>query len=199
MTLSEKFTGYVSNLMEPIKTAYADIGADGKWFCNPARPDFEKADYSSVIYNFNQFSDNYLRSNSGATMTEKGDYLIGNGLDEIGKRAACLKEVHGINPDSVAEFSPETQEVFIANIDKLIETSPTLVNYAKVPEIGNHLNEIIGSVQSYLSVASVPVQEKAAEASATGGDLGFILALGIVGIAAVTYGVKKLSASNLFE
>ncbi len=117
--------------------AQADYGEGGEWFCNSQRPEFERNDYESTIEKFNHLSLIYLKNNVGISLEEKGDYLIGDSLDVIGKKAICLKEVGGIDPDSVEKFSPEVQEVFSANMDKLIETSPALVQYATIPEFGS--------------------------------------------------------------
>lgn len=116
---------------------HADYGSGNKWFCNTDRPEFEKNDYESSVIGYNDITKIFVANNQGKSLKGLGDHFIGEGLERIGQKAACLKEVHGIEPDSVATFSPEVQEVFSANMDKLIETAPTLVNYATVPEFGS--------------------------------------------------------------
>ena len=124
-------------LLGPVGITYADYGEGGKWFCNDLRPEFEKNDYKDLVRGFNNIAEQYFTKDPKATMSEKGDYLISQGLESIGQQAACIKDVHGIDPDSVAMFSPEVQEVFSYNMGKLIETAPTLVANATVPEFGS--------------------------------------------------------------
>ena len=124
-------------LLSSTSLVYADYRLDGSWFCNSERPEFEKADYKKSITSWNDITSRYFESHPGMNMAEKGNYLIYDGLQRVGQKAACLKEVHGIEPDSVAMFSPEIQEVFKNNMDKLIETAPALVKYATVPEFGS--------------------------------------------------------------
>lgn len=198
MSLIGTLSTYVKDLAEPIKNAYADVDVDGKWFCNYNRPDIDKMDYATHIRNLNENFNSYLNSNPGATLDDQSNYLIRSLLEKIGKEAACLKEVHGVNPDSVATLSPDIQSVLAQYPDRLHDVAPTLVKYATVPEFGNLVNDLFSSTSSYIIVGSNAMQEKAAEVSSSG-DIGLLFGLSIAGITATIYGIKKLSKENLFE
>lgn len=117
----------------------ADIGGDGKWFCNIelAAKNIESEGYAKFIDRMNNAYSSWSYENPDATMDDKTDYLIRGGLEGLGKKAECLSVYHNVDPDDVAMLSPEIREVLEQYPDKLNEVAPTLVKYTTVPEFGS--------------------------------------------------------------
>ena len=145
-------------LLISIPTSFADVGIDGKWFCNSQRPEFEEKQYKDSLELYNKDAKNYFLRDPEATMNERGKHLIKLGLESIGKQAACIKEVHGIEPDSVAIFSQDVREVFSWNMDLLNEKAPTLSHYANVTPDQNNGGCLIATA-TYGSELAPQVQQ----------------------------------------
>lgn len=136
-------------LLIPIGMAQADYGFDGKWFCG-TNEKMERADYEQHIAGVNAKLFAFNNLEPMANLEEQGNAIIGPYLENIGEKAKCLKENFGVEPDNVAKFSPKVLDAFENNMDKVIETAPTLVNYATVPEFGSIAMLIL--VTSILSI-----------------------------------------------
>lgn len=196
--------GAVETLADPSKyldkiKAYGAYDFNNNWFCNPDEPvGFVKEVYTKGIDSINGAVNANHVLDPSASLEKIGDRVINSDLEVLGKQAECLKDVYGINPDSVAQLSGQSQDVFTANLDKVIDTAPTLVKYATVPEIGRHLSDFANTALGYLVVGSDAVQSKSAEMSAVDGDMGLILGISFACLSGVLYGIKKLNREKLF-
>jgi len=127
-------------LLIPVGMAQADTDLEKKYECNLESVQIEINDYAREVYLVNTGVEIYLEhidSSEHTSIEDLTSQLLSNSpLAEIGERTKCLKESHGVEPDSVAMFSPQVQEILMSNYDELTEISPELVQYATVPEFG---------------------------------------------------------------
>lgn len=130
-------------LLIPIGMAYGgQVNPDIEYECNFESSQEEINDYAREIYLLNTGISLYLEhmhlyEHTGIEdMTQQ---FLSNPelIVEIGDRATCLKEVHHIEPDSVAMFNQNVQELISNNYEEVALISPNLVKYVTVPEFGS--------------------------------------------------------------
>lgn len=151
--LAEPIRGFAQSLIEPSKyldklKAYGDIsGKTGEYFCNPENLAVEKRMYSDEVIDFNTLVDDGLKY-QGKTVEWLNGFVNQQNLEYADKAAKCLSETHGIDPDSVAQFSEPAKEVLSYNMEKLYMVAPDLASHADVPFTGDAIASLIlsGSV-----------------------------------------------------
>lgn len=138
-----------SKILEKIR-AYGDIsGETGEYFCNPENVAVEKRMYREEVFNFNTGLDFYKNTHPGASEKEVADFMLkATQNSDINEMAKCLAETHRVDPDSVAKFSPELQELYHNNLEALYMIAPDLADHADVPFTGDAIATLVlsGSV-----------------------------------------------------
>lgn len=157
------------------KEAYGAFDSKSQYFCDPTNIETEKVDYKGEINRSEDLLNIFKFDNPQATTKELSDYLLSSdSIKDAGKIAECLAH-NNVEPDAVATFSPDTQEVLMHNYDKLAEIAPGLVQYATVPEIPMpilaRLSVLGGAVGLYLLVSKLPyVKENVRKTASYLGD-----------------------------
>lgn len=129
--------------------AHASYDLYGNFYCGD-KAQFEEDWYRFEVNNFGGAVD----VDRSIEELNKGYVQHGGVVDELDKMAACLNDVHHIDPDSVAVFSDKAQEVLSYDMPRLMEIAPHLANYADVPEFGSTatmimVSSVIGSIIIY--------------------------------------------------
>lgn len=130
-----KYLLLVLFLLLPIITtsfAYGDFKSNGEYFCNTKNLEIEKIDYEREINRIDSALKVYKLDHKGASLKELYDYVfrVSDDFNIVNKMAKCLKEEHGIEPDTVTKFSEDTLEVFVGDTYELSQVAPKLVQYS---------------------------------------------------------------------
>ncbi|MFY3741406.1 MAG: hypothetical protein HMLIMOIP_001862 [Candidatus Nitrosomirales archaeon] len=117
-------------------SVYAPFDENGNYYCDPANIEFILSSYNNLIGRVNNGVASFKVSEPDASIAEQNEYILSQAkihLNLAGKDAECLSN-NGINPDSVAKFNGETQEVLMYDYDRLFQIAPELVKYSTIPE-----------------------------------------------------------------
>ena len=139
-----------------VTDTYGNIdGATGKYFCDATRLNIEERNYTEAVKNINDAQEVYKIRNPDVSLDKMNDYLVKQvNANELNTKVKCLAETHGVDPDSVAQFTPEVKEVFSYNIERLYVVAPDLVKYATVPEFGTMTMLILVSSITGIAIIS---------------------------------------------
>ncbi len=148
--LGVNFSHKISSL--GVQKAYGDI-YKGEYFCGHREVEevMYKDKIADIDYALNKQLERGLSEEDAITSVFDYNHII----NDISK---CLKEVHNVDPDTVAQLDNVSKELVENNLDKVYEIVPEFVKYADVPFTGNPILDtaiIVGGVAGFMTYAKI--------------------------------------------
>lgn len=101
--------------------------------CATKNLDYVKFLYKSHIDGINDAVRLYKQSHPNYTMPSLVSYIYSPFLNTVSDSAQCLENL-GINPQNVAQLSPDAQKVLSYDPGRLNNTAPLFVKHVYIPE-----------------------------------------------------------------
>lgn len=89
--------------------------------------------YKSNIVGINDAVRFYMESHPGTDMKSLAHYVYSPFLNKVSDSAKCLEDL-GIDPATVAQFSPEARQVLNYDPEGLSKMAPEFAKYVPIPE-----------------------------------------------------------------